>query len=58
MFWEFGLVTSPIDQLLDNQVKKTKNYKKNKETLSLEACLDEADILQEVKSRNTRLINL
>ncbi|PFH48504.1 hypothetical protein AMATHDRAFT_65352 [Amanita thiersii Skay4041] len=46
MFWRFGFHNgSAIDSLLD------------KEDVSLEAILDEDDLLQECKSQNTRLIN-
>ncbi|OAX34190.1 SAPS-domain-containing protein [Rhizopogon vinicolor AM-OR11-026] len=46
MFWRFGFHnTSSIDSLLD------------KEDVSLEAILDEDDLLQECKSQNTRLID-
>ncbi|KAH7889332.1 SIT4 phosphatase-associated protein-domain-containing protein [Phlebopus sp. FC_14] len=46
MFWRFGFHnTSAIDSLLD------------KDDVSLEAILDEDDLLQECKSQNTRLID-
>ncbi|KAF8625742.1 hypothetical protein AX17_006769 [Amanita inopinata Kibby_2008] len=46
MFWRFGFHNgSAIDSLLD------------KEDVSLEAILDEDDLLQECKSQNTRLID-
>jgi serine/threonine-protein phosphatase 6 regulatory subunit 3 len=46
MFWRFGFHnTSSIDSLLD------------KEDVSLEAILDEDDLLQECKAQNTRLID-
>ncbi|KAF9242109.1 SIT4 phosphatase-associated protein-domain-containing protein [Melanogaster broomeanus] len=46
MFWRFGFHnTSTIDTLLD------------KDDVSLEAILDEDDLLQECKSQNTRLID-
>ncbi|KAK7693899.1 hypothetical protein QCA50_003472 [Cerrena zonata] len=45
MFWKFGFNASTIDSLLD------------KEDISLEAILDEDELLQECKAQNTRLIN-
>ncbi|TFY55298.1 hypothetical protein EVJ58_g8333, partial [Rhodofomes roseus] len=46
MFWRFGFHNaSTIDSLLD------------KEDVSLEAILDEDDLLQECKAQNTRLVN-